>query len=129
MNNALSLTFSFVHACLYGLVISPERSSRLNVKNDRDTGLKKNDQKRRIKERLLVLVRFKVVLVARFNYAVMSFSASFHSVFNLPLQCKRLEQELLHTRELSQANTRHLNMANNQERVRKVKTVMMPSAL
>lgn len=40
------------------------------------------------------------------------------------LQCKRLEQELLHTRELSQTNdTHHLNMANNQEQVRKVKTI------
>lgn len=42
------------------------------------------------------------------------------------MQCKRLEQELLHTRELSQTNsTCHSNMANNHEQVRKVKTVSM----
>ncbi|XP_027028161.1 mirror-image polydactyly gene 1 protein isoform X2 [Tachysurus fulvidraco] len=35
-------------------------------------------------------------------------------------RCQRLDQELLHTRELSQANTRHLNMANNQEQVHKI---------
>ncbi|KAB5562237.1 hypothetical protein PHYPO_G00015620 [Pangasianodon hypophthalmus] len=40
---------------------------------------------------------------------------------NALTRCKRLEQELLHTRELSQtSNTCHLNMANNQERVRKI---------
>ncbi|XP_058255710.1 mirror-image polydactyly gene 1 protein isoform X2 [Hemibagrus wyckioides] len=41
---------------------------------------------------------------------------------NALTRCKRLEQELLHTRELSQANTRHLNMANYQERVRKIQS-------
>ncbi|XP_047013644.1 mirror-image polydactyly gene 1 protein isoform X2 [Ictalurus punctatus] len=40
---------------------------------------------------------------------------------NALTKCKRLEQELLHTRELRQTNnTCHLNMAYNQERVRKI---------
>ncbi|KAK2843458.1 hypothetical protein Q7C36_011673 [Tachysurus vachellii] len=39
---------------------------------------------------------------------------------NALTRCKCLDQELLHTRELSQANTRHLNMANNQEQVHKI---------
>ncbi|GAA6080347.1 mirror-image polydactyly gene 1 protein isoform X2, partial [Tachysurus ichikawai] len=39
---------------------------------------------------------------------------------NALTRCKRLDQELLHTRELSQANTCHLNMANNQEQVHKI---------
>ncbi|XP_060790371.1 mirror-image polydactyly gene 1 protein [Neoarius graeffei] len=40
---------------------------------------------------------------------------------NALTRCKRLEQELLHTQELSQTNsTHHLNMANNQECERKI---------
>ncbi|KAF4084137.1 hypothetical protein AMELA_G00125250 [Ameiurus melas] len=40
---------------------------------------------------------------------------------NALTRCKRLEQELLHPRELSQTNdTCHLNMAHNQERVHKI---------
>ncbi|KAK3563189.1 hypothetical protein QTP86_018220 [Hemibagrus guttatus] len=41
---------------------------------------------------------------------------------NALTRCKRLEHELLHTRELSQADTHHLNMANNQEQVRKIQS-------